>query len=328
MSGALGESAPALAKGADDIYWVHQLHEALTAHGYYPDDDEAADWFYGDHTASAVTAFQACTLWLHDARCVCCLRLHRLSCVPLSNAATEQLLAAFACSRPAGGCLRQASATRRPGRHCWATGWRGRSSRRPDRCAVLRQAWLKACEQGRLFLATSTCGTGLGTGPEVRCFCRHSRRRLQQAQLRTLQPPQRLPLLRRTPRGQVPSGRRAERQRSGPSCVREMVGARCALLAPHTVGYFPPAAACCDQLSAALRQVVSRPLTRLLSQVHSLHVALSRQGFSCHEEELEWWQFGDTTFGALITFQACGTSLCVVGCAQRMHARRTARSLV
>lgn len=41
-----------------------------------------------------------------------------------------------------------------------------------------------------------------------------------------------------------------------------------------------------------------------VSQVHSLQIALSRAGFSCHEEEEEWWQFGDTTFSALITFQA------------------------
>ena len=140
MSGPLGESAPALAKGADDIYWVHQLHEALTVHGYYPDDDEAADWFYGDHTASAVTAFQACTLWLDDARRGFCLQLHLLRCVPSFNAAMAQLPAAFACCRLVGGCLRRASATRRPGRHCWETGWRGRSSKHPDRCAVPRQA--------------------------------------------------------------------------------------------------------------------------------------------------------------------------------------------
>ena len=55
------------------------------------------------------------------------------------------------------------------------------------------------------------------------------------------------------------------------------------------------------------------PLLRLGAQVHSLHVALSRQGFSCHEEELEWWHFGDTTFSALITFQACSESLFVLG---------------
>jgi len=39
------------------------------------------------------------------------------------------------------------------------------------------------------------------------------------------------------------------------------------------------------------------------AQVHSLQIALSRNGYSCHEEELQWWQFGDTTFSALITFQ-------------------------
>ena len=94
VSEALGNSAPALAKGADDIYWVHQLHGALTAHGYYPDDDEAADWFYGDHTASAVTAFQACMLWLgvQDADAAC---THRLICVPPYGAAAAQLKAGY-----------------------------------------------------------------------------------------------------------------------------------------------------------------------------------------------------------------------------------------
>lgn len=104
----------------------------------------------------------------------------------------------------------------------------------------------------------------------MRCSCRHSRRRLQQAHLRalaavllrTLQLPQRLPVCRRTPPGRVFSGRRAERQRSGPSCVREMVGARCALFAPRTVGCILSAASCRDQLSAALGQIMSTPFTR------------------------------------------------------------------
>ncbi|KAK9839516.1 hypothetical protein WJX81_006803 [Elliptochloris bilobata] len=117
-----GVSAPLLAKGTDDIFWVHQLHEALGSHGFYPDDDEAADWYFGDHTASALTSFQA-------------------------------------------------------GRGLPETG--------------LAAKW---------------------------------------------------PIL------------------------REGDGGR---------------------------------------EVHSLHIALSRAGFSCHEDELEWWQFGDTTFSALITFQAC-----------------------
>ena len=57
-----GTLLPTLAKGADDIFWVHQLHEALVASGYFPDDDEVADWLFGDHTAHALSMFQVRTL--------------------------------------------------------------------------------------------------------------------------------------------------------------------------------------------------------------------------------------------------------------------------
>ena len=89
-SGASGTSAPLLAKGADDIYWVHQLHVALTAHGYYPDDDEAADWFFGDHTASAVISFQACVPLVIDAASMRCLHLRNVIPVLPTGAATAQ----------------------------------------------------------------------------------------------------------------------------------------------------------------------------------------------------------------------------------------------
>lgn len=56
-----GGSLPTLAKGADDIFWVHQLQDALVAEGYYPDEDEMGDWYFGDHTANALSMFQACT---------------------------------------------------------------------------------------------------------------------------------------------------------------------------------------------------------------------------------------------------------------------------
>ena len=110
VSGASDSSAPALAKGADDIYWVHKLHEALTVHGYYPDDDEAADWFFGDHTASAVIAFQACMLRLMLQPAML------LAIIPSDTGAVNWCCQSAAssrvvCCRPAGACPRQACAT-------------------------------------------------------------------------------------------------------------------------------------------------------------------------------------------------------------------------
>ena len=163
VSGALGESAPALAKGADDIYWVHQVHEALTAHGYYPDDDEAADWFYGDHTASAVTSFQACTLQFNDAICGCCLQVHCLSCVPpymLPRYSSQQRL-------PAPG--RQGLARDRRMRHADLGGTAGRQvgARAPAGAQTGVQCWASLAESAwarQVFLATSPCDTVLVTG--------------------------------------------------------------------------------------------------------------------------------------------------------------------
>ena len=40
-----------------------------------------------------------------------------------------------------------------------------------------------------------------------------------------------------------------------------------------------------------------------MCQVHSLQVALSNRGYFCGDEDMEWWQFGSSTFSALQTFQ-------------------------
>ena len=39
--------------------------------------------------------------------------------------------------------------------------------------------------------------------------------------------------------------------------------------------------------------------------VHGLQVALDRMGFNPGREDMQWWQFGDTTYGALQTMQVC-----------------------
>jgi hypothetical protein len=98
---------PTLAKGADDVFWVHQLHEALAAHGFYPDDDEAADWFFGDHTANALSLFQAraaCAAAGARERRGCPAR--RLSSVPLLPAIfhlTALCVTQLTCTSAPGG---------------------------------------------------------------------------------------------------------------------------------------------------------------------------------------------------------------------------------
>jgi len=39
--------------------------------------------------------------------------------------------------------------------------------------------------------------------------------------------------------------------------------------------------------------------------VHALQVALENAGMSCGDDDEQWWQFGDSTYSALVTFQAC-----------------------
>lgn len=54
----MGQSAPALAHGADDIFWVNQLHTALHSKGYHPGDEEMEVWLFGEQTLSALLTFQ------------------------------------------------------------------------------------------------------------------------------------------------------------------------------------------------------------------------------------------------------------------------------
>uniref|UniRef100_A0A7S0RU51 Peptidoglycan binding-like domain-containing protein n=1 Tax=Chlamydomonas leiostraca TaxID=1034604 RepID=A0A7S0RU51_9CHLO len=39
--------------------------------------------------------------------------------------------------------------------------------------------------------------------------------------------------------------------------------------------------------------------------VHVMQLALGAGGYSCGEDEEQWWQFGEGTLNALKTFQAC-----------------------
>ena len=51
---------PPLCIGADDIFWMNQLHTALVDSGFYPGDADIDDYYFGDSTQSAVQTFQAC----------------------------------------------------------------------------------------------------------------------------------------------------------------------------------------------------------------------------------------------------------------------------
>lgn len=51
-------SPPALTTGADDIFWVNQLHRALDSKGFSPSEEEAEIWYFGEQTLSALLTFQ------------------------------------------------------------------------------------------------------------------------------------------------------------------------------------------------------------------------------------------------------------------------------
>ena len=137
-----GGSLPTLAKGADDIFWVHQLQDALVAKGYYPDEDEMGDWYFGDHTTNALSMFQACTRHSGTRSCiyklVTLVHLLTLTCSFDCNVLPAGALRAAVLTRRARGCQRRGCATWPPGVPCWATtASRACSSRRLGRCAAL-----------------------------------------------------------------------------------------------------------------------------------------------------------------------------------------------
>ena len=49
---------PKLVKGSDDIFWISQLHSALTQQGFSIDEDELDCIFFGDATENALLTFQ------------------------------------------------------------------------------------------------------------------------------------------------------------------------------------------------------------------------------------------------------------------------------
>lgn len=51
---------PPLTLGADDIFWVNQLHTALVDLGYYPGDEDIDDFYFGDSTQGALMTMQCC----------------------------------------------------------------------------------------------------------------------------------------------------------------------------------------------------------------------------------------------------------------------------
>lgn len=44
-------------------------------------------------------------------------------------------------------------------------------------------------------------------------------------------------------------------------------------------------------------------VANVVSQVHELHVALQRKGFWSGDDDMQWWQYGDSTISAVQTAQ-------------------------
>ena len=59
-AGRKPETPPTLSLGADDIFWVNQLHTAMSNAGYYAGDEDVEDFYFGESTQSAVLTYQCC----------------------------------------------------------------------------------------------------------------------------------------------------------------------------------------------------------------------------------------------------------------------------
>jgi hypothetical protein len=59
-AGAPAGRPPALMLGADDLFWVNQLHTGLVDLGYFPGEEDIDDLYFGEGTQSALMTMQAC----------------------------------------------------------------------------------------------------------------------------------------------------------------------------------------------------------------------------------------------------------------------------
>jgi peptidoglycan hydrolase-like protein with peptidoglycan-binding domain len=229
---------PTLSLGADDIFWVNQLHTSLADAGFYAGDEDIDDYYFGEGTQSAVLTYQ------------CCEGLTETGVV--DEAMWKALLGFELRPRPSKDLFddngREASApsiaTTNTHNNIDANSNIGNTSSTHS---------LKQHPKPYAELFSSVTATSTSIGP-------HGELEIDQV-------------------------------------VRE----------DDTIEFEDGSV---TQESTTVSSHFTNTWPVLMDgdggrEVHSLHVAMSRQGYHVGDDDLYWWQFGDGTINALKTFQAC-----------------------
>lgn len=229
---------PPLVVGADDIFWVNQLHTALVDAGFYPGDDDVDDFYFGESTQSAVMTMQACsglpeTGAVDDATWVALLGPN-LELKSSRDLTAEQ-------SESEGGGAAPITGSGKPFAELF-------SSVREDTAVI---------------------------GPDGGVRGSASRLEVHDTHI--------------FPDGHVEDDEVVVTENVSTSSDGA-VHVTASLRASH--------AATRTEWPVLLEGDGGR-------EVHALQVALGEAGFSAGEEDIQWWQFGDSTLNAVKTFQAC-----------------------
>ncbi|KAK9811174.1 hypothetical protein WJX73_008388 [Symbiochloris irregularis] len=269
---------PKLAKGADDIFWVSQLHTGLEAKGFNVDTEEAEEWFFGDSTEDALLTFQACSSLKENGittmdtwKKLLGDKLpgldHAADKVPTVQADIEE----FAADDPLGPSGSEALA---------------------DQAAA---AGGDISPLAFSPLATDDAFPTPGSeGPA--------------GQAGEVSPLAFSALAEEDPsgfKGNTSSGAAIAGMPAIPMEPSSAMSESSTSSSAPAASNGSPAAAHAD---LPYRNLQEWPALRIEDggrDVHHLHVALQRAGYSFGSDDAQWWQFGDSTYNAVQVFQAC-----------------------
>lgn len=261
---------PPLCVGSDDIFWMNQLHTALVDVGYYPGDEDIADYYYGEGTQSAVMTMQACSgldeTGVVDEETWIALLGPDLILKESRDLTEDQLAPYFPGFTPPGAAGKDKESAPAVSN--------GSSSQQP------------VSSEGRkpfaeLFTSATEQIAVVGNDGEIKSSS--SSTKISETDLYS--------------DGEIveDSTRVTQLSTRGEGGVVDM---RISTSSTHRETTPTASAAFPTKWPVLIEGDGGH-------DVHALHVLLDEAGYNPGDDDVTWWQFGDTTVGALKTFQAC-----------------------